>query len=206
MKKIANFATIVFITLFCFLPVIANAKIVETNFKETVDYEIEVYKDQDGYEDIIDNLESIDFSNYEQSNKKVNVYIFRRSTCGYCLNAVNYFASLYDEYGDKFDLKTYEVWYSEDNADLMTTTAKKLGVSSVEGVPFIIIGDKYWEGFNESLGDEMFAEIMDQYESDERYDVMLTETENNDVAVIVTISVLAVAVIALLVVAKVKTK
>lgn len=207
MKKLTKIFAALLISFVSFVPSFASAKVEMDNFKETVDFEISIYGENESYAEQVNALKSVDFSNYKESNDKVNVYIFRGSTCGYCFKAIAYFASLYEEYGQYFDLKTYEVWENSDNSALLTKAAKKVGVSSVGGVPFIIIGDKYWEGFAESYSDDIVSTIMDQYESENRYDVMdKLNDKRSDAVVIIWVVVLAGIVIGSLFLAKEKTK
>ena len=50
----------------------------------------------------------------------------------------------------------------------------KLRNEDVSGVPYIIIGDKSWNGFDESYEDEMIDQIKSVYSQDvsKRYDIM----------------------------------
>ena len=52
----------------------------------------------------------------------------------------------------------YETWYNQDNAKLMEAIAKSRG-ETAEGVPYIIIGNKSWNGFTESYEQEIINEI-----------------------------------------------
>lgn len=169
------------LTLGLTLPNQVNAEVAVENFKETVEDEIktmealekqypEEYKEA-GYGEYVDVLKKADFSNYQESDDKVNVYIFRGSTCGYCLKAVAYFASIIPEYGQYFNLKTYEVWANEDNSNLLENVASVLG-EEVRGVPFIVIGDSVFPGYADTYNSDIEAKIKSEYESKDRYDVM----------------------------------
>lgn len=211
MKKITKIVMAFLISMICFSPMYASAKVEVTGFKETVDYEISVYDGQEGAESFVDSLKAFDINKHEASDKKVTVYIFRGSTCGYCLKAVEFFARMYEEYGELYDLQTYEVWNNSDNASLLESAAKKVGVSDIGGVPFIIIGDKYWEGFTESYGEEMINEIKSLYEVDvnKRFDAVAegeVESDSSDITIIIAVAVIAAAIIGLLVYAKKSTK
>ena len=48
-----------------------------------------------------------------------------------------------------FTIVDYETWNNQGNAKLMEAIAKLRG-ETVEGVPYIIIGNKSWNGFTES--------------------------------------------------------
>lgn len=106
-------------------------------------------------------------------DKKVNLYLFRGEGCPHCAEAEEWFDSIKGEYGDYFKVVDYEVWNDEDNAKLMEKVAK-LRKEDVSGVPYIIIGDKSWNGFDESYEDEMIKQIKSVYSQDvsKRYDIM----------------------------------
>lgn len=106
-------------------------------------------------------------------DKKVNLYLFRGEGCPHCAEAEEWFDSIKGKYGDYFKVVDYEVWSDEDNAKLMKKVAK-LRNEDVSGVPYIIIGDKSWNGFDESYEDEMIDQIKSVYSQDvsKRYDIM----------------------------------
>ena len=108
------------------------------------------------------------------SDKKVNLYFFRGEGCSHCAEAEAWFKdTLEKEYGDYFKIVDYEVWYNEDNASLMKKVADARG-ETAEGVPYIIIGDKSWNGFDTSYEDAIIEQIKKVYAQDvsERYDIM----------------------------------
>ncbi len=179
------------LTLGLTLPNYVNAETIVQGFKESVEDEIktmeslkEQYPDEykeAGYDEYVQILKKADFSNYQESDDKVNVYIFRGSTCGYCLKALVYFTSIIPEYGNYFNLKSYEVWSSEDNSKLLETVGAVLK-SEVKGVPYIIIGDTVFPGYTDSYNSEIEAKIKSEYESKDRYDVMQHLDEANNTA------------------------
>ena len=137
----------------------------ESDDEEAVEYYNKNYKKY------VEILEKADFSKYQTSDEKVNVYIFRGSGCSFCLKALAYFSEAVNEYGDYFNVVTYEVWKNEDNGALMQQVGETLG-ESVQGVPFIVIGDTAFPGYDESWNDDFKNKIMEEYESKDRYDVM----------------------------------
>lgn len=104
---------------------------------------------------------------------KVTVYMFRGEGCGYCKKAIAYFRELAEDkdYKDKFELKTYEVWNNTNNSKLMAAVADKLG-EEVNGVPFIIIGEKTFGGYAESFNSEIEKAIDDNFGSKDYTDVV----------------------------------
>ena len=107
----------------------------------------------------------------EQSNI-VNVYLFRGEGCPHCQEAEAYFNSLKKEYGKQFRVVDFEVWNNSSNADLMNKVAEARG-EEVSGVPYIIIGNMSWNGFNSELGEEMLEQIKGEYElgANNRFDM-----------------------------------
>lgn len=166
-------------------PRAVSAKVEATGLQEAIDEEIQVFGSAEGYDEYVNKLKEADLSNYKEDKNKVNVYLFRGSSCSHCLDAVVYFSSIVGEYGQYFNLKSYEVWANSDNSDLMKKVADKLG-DDVGGVPYIVIGDKSWSGFTESYGDEMKDTIKKQYDKDskDRYDIMnkLDSKEDSSIA------------------------
>lgn len=109
----------------------------------------------------------------EDEAKEVNVYIFKGDGCGFCQAALEWFDEIDDKYGDQFELHQYETWYDEENAKLMEAVAKVRG-EQVSGVPYIIVGNQSWNGFDQSYEDEILDKIKSEYKKDDadRYDVM----------------------------------
>lgn len=112
-----------------------------------------------------------DLSNYKENDKQAIIYLFRGKGCGYCRNFLTFLNSIVDEYGKYFRVVSYEVWYDQDNSILMNDVSDFLGANAT-GVPFIIIGDKYFKGYGEAYSDAIKEAIMEQYNSKNSYDVM----------------------------------
>lgn len=109
----------------------------------------------------------------KEESKEAIVYFFRGEGCSHCAEAEEWFKSIEEEYGQYFEIKDYETWYNEDNSKLMEQVAEARG-ESAEGVPYIIIGDKSWNGFAEEYKDEILDQMkkVSEQEVSERYDVM----------------------------------
>lgn len=129
----------------------------------------------------------------EETPSKVNVYLFRGEGCPHCEEMLEFFDSIEEEFGQYYTMNTYEVWYNQDNANLMQDVADKLGVSAT-GVPFLVIGDQTWNGYASSYDAEIEAKILSEYNSDSRYDVMTAEEPkaNNVAAVLIVVAVVGV--------------
>lgn len=173
MKKII-LLTVAVLSMFLALPFNVSAKAKANSLEETITEEINTFDGQEGYEDYVKRLKEADLSEYKESDDKVNVYIFRGSTCSHCLDAIAHFASIAKDEGKYFNVKTYEVWSNSDNNNLMNDVANEIGDSEVSGVPYIVIGKKSWSGYAASYDDEMMKEIKSEYNKDKskRYDVI----------------------------------
>jgi glutaredoxin len=111
-----------------------------------------------------------------QVDYRVKVYFFRGEGCPHCAEAEEWFEEIKSEYGDMFVVEDYETWYDETNSNLMKQVAEVRGeAETATGVPYIIIGDKSWVGFDKDLyADEMLAQINTVYgqDLDARYDAL----------------------------------
>lgn len=107
------------------------------------------------------------------AKEKVNIYFFKGNGCPHCEEAEKFFNSIKGEYGKYYNLVDYETWYDTDNAELMKKVASKLG-EEANGVPYIIIGKKTWNGYASNYNDEITSTIKKEYNksSKDRYDVM----------------------------------
>lgn len=143
----------------------------------------------------------------ETDKEPVNVYLFRSNTCGYCEAALEWFDSIEEEYGEYFNLVDYEVSNSE-NSNLWNEVASFMG-DTASGVPYIVVGNySYPNGFaadssissdsDETMGDEMIARILEIYEDEDRYDVMVEINNKPDYSNVVgTVAIVIIAGLAI---------
>lgn len=111
----------------------------------------------------------------KKDTKEVNIYFFRGQGCSHCAEAEEWFKSIEEELGDRFEIVDYETWYNEDNAELMKKVAEARGeAEQATGVPYIIVGDKSWIGFADDYKEEIKDQINSEYGKNinDRYDVM----------------------------------
>lgn len=150
-----------------------------TNLVDAVKEEIEYYNNPanfkttelfNTYQEYVKTMQKADLSNYEDSEDKINVYIFRGSSCPHCLDEVTWLADNYQDFKDYVNIVTYEVWNNNSNSKLMNVVAKYLK-KNVSGVPFTIVGDQTFSGFSEELGASIIEEAKKLYNSEEKYDI-----------------------------------
>lgn len=149
----------------------ANAEVKPTNFADTIKEEIEIFGSDKRFDEYVNQLKKVDLSDYQESEEKINIYMFRGDTCSFCLKATTYFASIVNEYGKYFNFITYEVWKNKDNSALMSSVASAFN-ETASGVPYTVIGDKTFVGYNEAMNEEIEAQIKKVYESKDRFDIM----------------------------------
>jgi glutaredoxin len=83
------------------------------------------------------------------SDNNVNAYLFYGDGCPHCAKENTFLESIKNDY-PTLDIYKYEVYFSRENSLLMQKVAETLGTES-GGVPFLVIGDKYYVGFSETL-------------------------------------------------------
>lgn len=90
----------------------------------------------------------------------VNIYLFHSDSCGHCKKELKLLNELEDKY-DNIRIYKYEV-SEEKNIKLFGEVTSLLG-AKVTGVPFTIIGDKYYSGFSEANSKKKFMATIDYY-------------------------------------------
>ena len=116
-----------------------------------------------------------------EKNEKIKVYIFYGDGCPHCHKAFEFFDSIEEEYGKYYKLVKFETWYSSSNNKMMFQVAEKLGTDTEGlGVPYIIIGDKVFEGYTESYDEEIKKAIKAAYESDNYEDKVKPIVDERD--------------------------
>lgn len=113
-----------------------------------------------------------DLKDYKESEDKINIYLFRGHKCGFCNSFLTFLYNNAEEYGKYFNLVSYEIFNDSNNSKLFEEVSKFMDGKSATGVPYIVIGDTAFGGFNESNdGDAIKSKIKELYESKDRYDV-----------------------------------
>ena len=112
------------------------------------------------------------YKDYSENNDQITIYMFRGNGCQYCRAFLNYINSITEEYGKYFKVVCYEVWNDEKNAKLMESVGKFLE-QEARGVPYIIIGEDVYAGYNEAYNDAIVSSTMNEYNKskNDRYDV-----------------------------------
>lgn len=126
------------------------------------------FTDSKPEEEVIEPTIDANLENVKYDENKVNIYFFWGDGCPHCKKEFEFFDSIKTEYGNYFVLNTFEVWNNEDNQKLLKQFAAKMG-DEVTGIPYTIIGNKTFKGFNENHESKILDAIKEQYKNS--YDV-----------------------------------
>ena len=123
---------------------------------------------------------SADEKKAEEKNK-ITVYLFRGEGCPHCAEAEEWFKELAkdEEYSKYYELVDYEVWYDEKNGELMDKVAKELGTEA-NGVPFIVVGKKYFSGYSSEMSEDIKKAIKEAYEDKDYKDVVSSVNKDSN--------------------------
>lgn len=91
--------------------------------------------------------------------EEVNVTLFYGKECPHCAKEEKYLEVLEKELGENINIQKYEVWHNDENNKLLTKVRNTLN-DKAEGVPFTIIGNKYFNGYNDEIGKEIKKEVI----------------------------------------------
>lgn len=108
----------------------------------------------------------------QEEDNRVKIYFFRGEGCPHCADAEEFFNSIEEEYGQYYKILDYETWYNSDNAALLQKVGEARN-EEISGVPYILIGDKSWSGYDDSFADDIKDTIKSEYEKAVayRYDI-----------------------------------
>lgn len=103
------------------------------------------------------NIYGSNFLSEVSKDNTVTLYFFHGDGCPHCEEEMKWLNDIAIKYSNLV-IKGYEVWYDEENNALMEEVKERLNVTS-PGVPFTVIGDKHFLGFNHSIGNSMETQI-----------------------------------------------
>ena len=97
-------------------------------------------------------------SNFVYAANQVDIYFFGGDGCPHCAKEEIFLDQLEEQY-PTVSVHRFEVWHNSDNRELLKETAQKLGIE-VSGVPFTVIGKRYFVGFSEEITNKKIEEIV----------------------------------------------
>lgn len=163
MSSKGRFISILIITLLTLLGVIGLVVLNLDKLREWHDVEEEPYVEVEVEDNTEEDIE-------DPTGEKFNMYLFWGDGCVHCHNLKIFLNDLEPKYKDMFELYAFEVWGNPDNQTLMGRFAKTMG-DSPRGVPYLVVGDKSFNGFSESMKEDIVQAIIDEFKSDVKHDV-----------------------------------
>ena len=112
------------------------------------------------------------------AKEKVNLYLFHSETCMHCQAEIKYLKELEKEYNN-LKVHLYEVDSHKDNAEKMIKVKEKLKIDS-PNVPFTVIGNYYYIGFSDSIGDGI-KELVEKYTNEKETNMVKPILEGKEV-------------------------
>lgn len=90
----------------------------------------------------------------------VNIYLFHSETCEHCKNEIELLDKLEKEYSN---IRVYKYEVSDEDNSLLFGRVTNLLDARSGGVPFTVIGGKYYNGFNIEKSKKMFLGTISYY-------------------------------------------
>ena len=112
------------------------------------------------------------------AKEKVNLYLFHSETCVHCQAEIKYLKELEKKY-DNLKIHLYEVDRHKDNAEIMNNVKKQLKIDS-PNVPFTVIGNYYYIGFSDGIGDGI-EELVKKFSNESETDMVKPILEGKEV-------------------------
>ena len=114
---------------------------------------IRVFAISDKY---VDKVSAITNSKIEDNN--INIYLFYGKECPHCEKEREWLDTINDDYKEYVNIYKYEVWHNKTNLEMMQKVGEVFNTNP-KGVPFTIIGDKYYSGFSDTISSKMENKI-----------------------------------------------
>ena len=112
------------------------------------------------------------------AKEKVNLYLFHSETCMHCQAEIEYLKDLEKDY-DNLKVHLYEVDRHKDNQAKMIKVKEKLDIDS-PNVPFTVIGNYYYIGFSDGIGDGI-KELVEKFSNEKEVNVVKPILEDKEV-------------------------
>ncbi len=162
MKKVLTYIVVL---MFALLPIMLKAEEKERTKIDLSKYETLNFKqalEEEGIE--------LKNKSYSENDKQATIYLFRGRGCHVCQSFLSYLNDISEEYGSHFKVVSFELWYNQDNANLLDDISSFKG-ETAGGVPYILIGEQVFGGYAEQYNDAIIQAIEDVYNGKDKYDV-----------------------------------
>lgn len=92
--------------------------------------------------------------------EEVTVTLFYGDGCPHCSHEKQYLDILKYQLGDNLNIEQYEVWNNDKNNELLSKVRTTFNDDNT-GVPFLVIGNKFFSGYNDDIAKEIKKTIFD---------------------------------------------
>ncbi len=100
----------------------------------------------------------------KKESNKINIYVFWGDGCPHCEELFEFLESIKSKYGKYYNVYGFEVWYEEENRKLMDQFKEELKEETgSRGVPYFIVGDESFLGYQSSMNQEIKDTIESKY-------------------------------------------
>lgn len=95
---------------------------------------------------------------YEKN--KVNIYFFWGQGCPHCEELFQFLEDTKGKYAKYYNIYCFEVWNNQTNAQTMDQFSKVLNDKVGRSVPYLIIGDQSFQGYNKTMNQKILNTIL----------------------------------------------
>lgn len=114
------------------------------------------------------------------ASESMKVYFFYGDGCPHCAKEMQFLQEMQEVYPN-LEIRSFEIYHSKENALLLQKIGKSMD-ADVSGVPFSVIGDKYFVGYAENITSEEIKSQIEKCNNDGCPDriasIMNSENEN----------------------------
>ena len=110
--------------------------------------------------------------------KEVTATLFYGEGCPHCAEEEKYLTTLKYQLGENLNIEKYEVWNNQENNELFSKVRNALNENH-DGVPFLIIGNKSFMGFNDDTAKDIKKTVFENLKQNNLNIVNLIKNGNN---------------------------
>ena len=109
--------------------------------------------------------------------KEVTATLFYGEGCPHCAEEEKYLTTLKYQLGENLNIEKYEVWNNQENNELFSKVRNALNENH-DGVPFLIIGNKSFMGFNDDTAKDIKKTVFENLKQNNLNIVNLIKSGN----------------------------
>ena len=108
---------------------------------------------------------------------KVNIYLFYGDGCPHCAKEEKFLDRIEEKYKDRVQVFRYETWNNSKNKDLMIKIKTLFGVNPTISVPYTIMGNEDYQGYNDYVGEKIEKKLTEYLEIEIPGEEIVEETK-----------------------------